>query len=494
MSLRSPLSHHSAKISAAAIVGISFLLGAIFLQRTALDAQAPEPNQLTVYSPQTTYSVPVIDVKGQPYIGLVELLEPLGTVDARPEGKKYKLKFTAPGGRPDEAQFNEGKDKAKVRGANYKLPASFVLQNGRGFIPLGDASNLLTKLLATEIEYHPAGRRIFVGTNPQRFTLELRQGTPSRLLIGFPSAVNPTIATEPGRVRFTFRREPVAAAGADNVTYSDPLITGASFSEHDGMAELDVTGTAPLMANFADGGKTIIVTGAPAPPPPVAEQAPATEAQGVPPSAPAAQPQPRQPAAPRFLVLIDPGHGGADIGAAITPDLPEKEVVLALARRVQRELSNRGIAAGLLRNSDVAISLDQRAVSANAARPALYVALHAANTGRGVHLFTALMPAANALPEAFLPWDTAQAAFLDLSGAVAGSVAAELEARKLPSATLLAPLRPMNNIAAPAIAVEIAPPSDKVDEIASAAYQEQVAQSIAAGIAAIRTKLPEVRP
>ena len=492
MSAHSPLSHHSARISTAAMVAATILLAAALLHHATLDAQAPEASQITVYSPQTTYSVPLIDVKGQPYIGLVELLEPLGTVDARPDGKKYKLKFTPPGGRAEEVQFNDGKEKAKVRGESYKLPANFVLQNGRGYVPLGGTTNFLTKLLATEIEFHPGGRRLFVGTNPQRFTLELKQGNPSRLLIGFPSAVNPTIATEPGGMRLTFRREPVAAA-ADNVTYSDPLITGARFSEHDGIAELDITGTAPLMANFADGGKTIIVTGAPAPPPPVAQQAPAAP-QAAPPSAPAAPPQPRQPAAPRFLVLIDPAHGGTDIGAAITPELPEKDVVLALARKVQRELSNRGIAAGLMRNSDVAISLDQRAVSANAARPALYLALHAANTGRGVHVFTSLMPAANALPEAFLPWDTAQAAFLDLSGVVAGSVAAELEARKLPNATLLAPLRPMNNIAAPAVAVEIAPPSDKVDEIAGAAYQEQVAQSIAAGIAAVRAKLPEVRP
>jgi len=466
-------------------------LTALLLRWAPVQAQAPEQNQITVYSPQTSYSVPLIDVKGQPYIGLVELLEPLGSVDARPDGKKYKLHFTPPGGRPGEAQFTDGKDKAKVRGQNYKLSASFVLQNGRGYVPLVAVPNLVEKFLGTQTLFHPTGRRLFVGMAPERFTLELHEGNPSRLLVGFDSAVNPTIATEPGRVRLTFRHEPVAASGPDNVTYNDPLITGASFSEHDGIAELDITGTAPLMANFADGGKTIIVTGAP-PPPPVAEQAPAATPQTAP-STPAETPRPRQPATPRFLVLIDPAHGGSDIGAAITPSLPEKDVVLALARRVQRELANRGIAAGLLRNSDIAISLDQRAVSANAARPALYVALHAANTGRGVHVFTALLPAANVSAQSFLPWDTAQAAFLDLSGSVAGSVAAELEARKLPNATLLAPLRPMNNIAAPAFAVEIAPPAGKVEDIASAAYQEQVAQSIAAGIAAVRAKLPEVR-
>jgi N-acetylmuramoyl-L-alanine amidase len=130
----------------------------------------------------------------------------------------------------------------------------------------------------------------------------------------------------------------------------------------------------------------------------------------------------------------------------------------------------------------------------NAARAALYISLHAANTGRGVHVFTSLLPAANLQRNTFLPWDTAQAAYLDLSGTVAGSVAAELENRKLPNSTLVAPLRPMNNIAAPAVAVEIAPPDDKVENIASAEYQEQVAQSIAAGVAAVRGKLPEVRP
>jgi N-acetylmuramoyl-L-alanine amidase len=490
---RLPRFDRSVRLWIALAPSAPLLLSVLLLRWSPVRAQTPEPAQITVYSPQTSYSVPLLDVKGQPYIGLVEVLEPLGSLEAKPDGKKYKLHFTPPGGRPEEAQFTDGKDKGKIRGDSYKLPANFVLQNGRGYVPLAATANLLAKLLSTQTEFHPAGRRLFVGAVPERFTLEIRPGNPSRLLVGFSSAVNPAIATEPGRVRLTFRREPIVAAGADTVTYNDPLITGASFSEHDGIAELDITGTAPLMANFADGGKTIIVTGAPPPPPAVAEQPPAPTPQA-PSNAPTAAPQPRQPAVPRFLVLIDPAHGGADIGAAITPSLQEKDVVLALARRVQRELNSHGIAAGLLRSFDVAISLDQRAVSANAARPALYVALHAANTGRGVHVFTELLPAASATPQGFPPWDTAQAAFLDLSGSVAGSVAAELEARKVPNATLLAPLRPMNNIAAPAVAVEIAPPSESVEEIASAAYQEQVAQSIAAAIVAVRSKLPEVRP
>ncbi len=92
------------------------------------------PNKIScaVYSPQTTYSVPLLEVNGQPYAGLVELLEPLGSVDARADGKKYKLHFTPPGGRPLELQFTDGKDKGKVRGNGYKLPANFVIAEWPG--------------------------------------------------------------------------------------------------------------------------------------------------------------------------------------------------------------------------------------------------------------------------------------------------------------------------------------------------------------------------
>lgn len=465
--------------------------GAIgYLQRRAIVlAQPTAPIPLSVYARQAYYTVPMQNINGQPYVGLVELLEPLGTVDARLEGKKLKLKFAAPGSKEVELQFQDNKEKGKVKGNNVKLPANFTVENGRGYIPLSGLSDVLAHALGLSIRLNPTAQRLFIGDVGERFSIELRTGTPSKLFVSFDSPVNPTVATEPGHIRFTFRKEPVVP-GVEHASYNDSVITGATFSEHDGVGELDITGNAPMMANFADGGKTIVISAAPAPPPQVAQPIP-------PPSLPTAVEPPanqRRSSGPRFLVLIDPAHGGEDNGAAIAPDAPEKDVVLSLARRLQRELTNKGIASSLMRNSDTAISLEQRAVTANAARPALYVALHAANSGRGVHVFTAMVDAINLSSRDFLPWDSAQSAYLDSSMAVAGSVAAELEARKLPNTLLTAPLRPMTNVAAPAIAVEIAAPGESATEISKPAYQEQVAQSIAAGIAAMRGKIAEVRP
>lgn len=483
---------HKRPLAIAGALALLLIASAVFITpRIAVVHAQPTPAQLAVFSPQATYTIPILDTNGQHYVGLVELLEPLGSVEAKLNGKKLKLRFALAGYKPQEVEFQDGKDSGKVAGNKYKLPGVFVVQNGRGYVPLASATEVLARLGVQPTEYHAASQRLFVGNVAQRFSAELKKGNPSRLLLGFATPVSPTVATEPGKVRLTFKHDPVISQmGA--VRFDDPLITGAQYSEHAGVAELEITGSAPLMANFADGGKTIIISAAPGPPPTQAVQqlpvGPTQNAATLPATVPQAPPR------PKFLVLIDPAHGGNDIGAAISPQLPEKDVVLAFARKLQHELAARGVASSLLRNGDYAIPLEQRATSINAARPAVYIALHAANTGKGVHVFTAMLPPENTAPGQILPWDTAQAAFAELSGTIAGSVAAELETRKLPNFTLPAPLRPVNNVAAPAIGIEIAPPGTDVAEIGSAAYQTQVAQSIAAGIAAVRPKLPEVRP
>jgi len=156
MTSRFPPADNRSPQWSALILAVALFLAVLIAHYATVHAQSSD--QLTVYSPQTSYAVPLLDEKGQPYAGLVELLEPLGSIDAKPDGKKYKLRFTPPGGRQAEAQFTDGKDKAKIRGDNYKLPANFVLQNGRGYVPLSAVPELLTKLLATPVQLHPSAR------------------------------------------------------------------------------------------------------------------------------------------------------------------------------------------------------------------------------------------------------------------------------------------------------------------------------------------------
>jgi N-acetylmuramoyl-L-alanine amidase len=191
--------------------------------------------------------------------------------------------------------------------------------------------------------------------------------------------------------------------------------------------------------------------------------------------------------------VIDASHGGDDHGVALTPILLEKDVTLGIARRLRWELESRGISALVLRDSDANLSADQRAIFANTTHPVIYIAIHAASDGHGVRLYTALLPAGGANNGPFTSWDTAQFSYLLPSQSAAAAVAAELRRKQIPTRTLLAPLRPLNNVATAAIALEIAPIGTNVGDLASPPFQQSLAAILANGVLAARDKLGAAR-
>ena len=218
-------------------------------------------------------------------------------------------------------------------------------------------------------------------------------------------------------------------------------------------------------------------------------QAPDVSATPLPtqPSTPSAEGQKR---APEFFVMIDPSHGGNDKGATFGGKLVEKDITLRLAREVRKELEERGIAARLLRESDIDLSLDRRAEITNEQRASLYVALHAGRPGKGVRVYApVLTDAQQPLAGRFLPWESAQSGSLSRSQNVARAVSEELKKKGLTVANLGVPLRPLNNIATPAIAVELAPDEDDLQSLESQKRQNNVATAIALGIVQIRSQI-----
>jgi len=95
-------------------------------------------------------------------------------------------------------------------------------------------------------------------------------------------------------------------------------------------------------------------------------------------AAPRETPEPRPaPSRGKIRVMLDPGHGGKDPGAIGPTGLREKDVVLAIGRRV-RDLLRRDEAyeVRMTRDSDVFIPLEERTAMANEARSDLFVSLH----------------------------------------------------------------------------------------------------------------------
>ena len=456
---------------------------AILLATLTLLSAAPSADEkhISVYSPVAIYTLPVLERGGREYVGLLELLEPLGRVSSETNGRWLRLRYNAV-----DAEFVAGKTRAKIRGRDFDFAAPFLIENSRGLVPLSSLSGFLPRFLGTPVNFRESARRLFVGDVSIQISFQLDASNPSRLALNFSAPVNPTISTEPGKLRMVFKRDPVVSPGSQSISFDNKVITHASYSENNGDAELDVAANEPLMASFSNNRRTIIVS--------AVQQATTPSIAG--PQNPA-QATPAANVASgtgnvnvhRVLAVVDPAHGGEERGAALTDTLAEKNVTLGFARLLRHELETRGFAVALLRDGDTSSTLDQRAAAANVARAGIYISLHAVSQGSGARVYTALLPVEGTSKGAFHAWNAAQAPALPVSRIVSAAIVAEMQKREFPVRGSSASLRPLNNVFMPAVAVELAPGTNGVADLTSANYQQRAASAIADAVVSVRDRL-----
>ena len=75
-------------------------------------------------------------------------------------------------------------------------------------------------------------------------------------------------------------------------------------------------------------------------------------------------------------VVIDPGHGGHDTGTIGADGTKEKDVALAIAKRLRTVLTEQGLEVVLTRETDRFVRLEERARLANVARGDLFISVH----------------------------------------------------------------------------------------------------------------------
>src|SRR5689334_14100101 len=90
----------------------------------AFSGAAPE-QQLTVYTAQSSYSLPVLERNGKAYIPVTELLTPLGAAITHGRGTDWKVELNKA-----EAKLTEGKDKALIRTQDKALIRSQQIDLG----------------------------------------------------------------------------------------------------------------------------------------------------------------------------------------------------------------------------------------------------------------------------------------------------------------------------------------------------------------------------
>ncbi|MFZ6697180.1 N-acetylmuramoyl-L-alanine amidase [Stenotrophomonas acidaminiphila] len=239
------------------------------------------------------------------------------------------------------------------------------------------------------------------------------QGAESRLLIEWPGEakvanVQPTPAAVPVAAGPT--AQPGSAEARREAARATAALTAAVVQQASAApAPAPVTSTpaptttavaatnTPSPAAILNGQATVpvVVASAPAPTPAPAP-APADEQPAPRPVMPSDASRIRMQAGMRTLVVaIDPGHGGQDPGAIGPTGKREKDVTLAVARELARQVNaTPGLRAYLTRDTDVFIPLPQRAQRARAAKADIFISIHAdaaenrAATGSSVYVLS----------------------------------------------------------------------------------------------------------
>ncbi|MFL5271074.1 MAG: N-acetylmuramoyl-L-alanine amidase, partial [Anaeromyxobacteraceae bacterium] len=230
---------------------------------------------------------------------------------------------------------------------------------------------------------------------------------------------------------------------------------------------------------------------------------------------------------PSFVIVLDPGHGGEREGAIGPAGVREKEVALQIARRVRARLEKQGGRVVLTRTGDVSVPLAQRAALANAERADLFVSIHlnampgAARTrARGVETYFLSADASDASATAVAARENADRLAGEPEPAgddpVAGILQDLADTDALSESSRLAyalherlvttlgaedrgvkqaPFYVLAGARMPAVLLEVGFVSNAAEgqRLATAAYQERVAQAVVEGIAAWRRATAQAR-
>ena len=416
---------------------------------------------------------------------------------------------------------------ASIAGRIVSLPAAPVRDGGRWLVPPDAVSRAFALVAGVRIDLRKSSRLIVLGDlRVPRVTVRQEPAGPgTRVTIDISPRAAYTVAQEPRRllVRIEADGLDVEAISAgvglvQAITASEPATVAISLDKGFGSFRAS---TVPIDAASSRLVIDLMAAGAP----PLAGLPRAQPQQPAPPpiieAPPVDAPASLLPAAMpgiRTLVL-DPGHGGDELGTRGSNGTLEKDLTLDVARRLKNLLESRlGIRAILTRDDDRLVPLDERASIANNNKADLFISLHANSSpntdAKGAEVFylsldglndearkMAETPQGRPLPTFgggsrdidLILWDMAQARHLAESSVFAGIIEEELRRRVEMSARAIqqAPFRVLVAANMPAVLVEMAFLSNPQQEtqLATDEFKNGVVQSVYDAILRYRARI-----
>ena len=472
------------------VIGLSFLAS----------AQAPS---ITVVAREGRKPLPVTTINNQDYIAVDDVNTTFATT-SREDRLAGGLTITARG---RSIVLTENQNVVSIAGRLVTLPAPPLRRDNRWYVPADFLSRALSVALDQRLDLRRSARllivgdlrvprvvtRVDAGANNVAVTFDITPNTetrvnaqPGRLIVQFDAdALDLSIPLVPQQGFLTG-----IAAGDTPTTVA--LTLGPRFAVHRVTTSQADAGsgrlTIDLMPSTTDAAPAI-----PVPPSPAPDTRLVIPTQG--------------PSTGLRTVVIDPGHGGEELGTQGAKGTLEKEITLSVARRLRTLIESRlGLKVFLTREDDRTVAHDDRSAFANNHKADVFLSIHANSAvrptvkGAEVYYLTVERAEAEARKKAdenattlpalgggnraidLILWETAQARYLEQSATLAGFIEQSLRARveMSPRAVQQAPFRVLVGANMPAALVEIGYLSnaDQEAQLTTASFQDQVAQSL----------------
>jgi N-acetylmuramoyl-L-alanine amidase len=453
---------------------------------SASEFRAADTGQLLVFHKQSRKAIPKVSIGSQSYLPVVDLLQFLEL----PYSESVSVGFVQITTDKDRVRLAKDDSQILVNEKKVALSAPVVVLKTQWMVPLDFITKVLDRVLDEKITVTPSGTVATVG-EPDFIHLSAKIETNQVLRVQANRPISPEVRQQGGRLLLVFGNTPVDLVPSDGLQKAEwvrSVALNQSESTNQLVIELEDNIRIAKISHLASQNAYTIE---------------ATRQAGVQAQTDSALEPVGQETEPwRWRhITVDAGHGGADRGVSIRGNVFEKDVALAIARKLRWALETRlGVSVVLSRTEDQAQSLEDRIAAANLARSNLFISIHAGNAAASpaAHSYTYTnrwISDDNSPRETrsslFLPWGEAQRKSVAWSERLAEHVQAELNRAlngRQPLPFRRSPIKLLSALAMPAVLVEIgnAHVPDFQAKVDSDQFQNLVAATLATAVEKFR--------
>lgn len=335
-------------------------LGLLAVLAVASIVLAQSSGQGTVRTPGGDRPVTYVVQSGQTYLSATDIVNAIGGT-ITPDSTGYKITYNNV-----LAAFGPDSRFGVVREDLIEMPVPPMSIEGKPFVPWQFFQGFLAAAAGLDATWDASSHTLLVRPQ-QRDAVAVQasvanvQGI-SKIVLTLGAHAEYSILKEQASYTIRFRT-PIRAPFGEQ-TYDDPHVSKLTFGGND----LRITLTAPDVVGDAyeleNPWRVVLDLRKAAAPIPGALPMPSGISRTV--DAPGIR-----------TIVIDPGHGGKEVGAVGTGGLMEKDVTLTLAKKLAVSLAAKtGARVVLTREDDSLVSLDQRTGIANQYHADLFLSVH----------------------------------------------------------------------------------------------------------------------